>query len=159
MPRRSLSRCFQLLILSMLGLVTSCHRLRQAEPQAAAGYARHAEPVDPAMATRGQHAAWFAQDRLGTPYCWGGTGPRCYDCSGLTHMAWKGAGKSIPRTSTAQHDRLVRVSMDRLAVGDILWRPGHVGIYVGNGWAIHAPGRGKPVQFQPANRFRQAVRP
>lgn len=169
-------------VVLMAWTLCGCHRLREGEgpsqnaydyraPQYAPSlspgqpprgpYGRHAypRPVDPAMASRGQHVAWFVQARLGKPYCWGGTGPRCYDCSGLTYMAWKSVGKSIPRTSTAQHEGLARVSMDRLAAGDILWRPGHVGLYVGNGWAIHAPGRGKPVQFQPANKFRHAMRP
>ena len=124
-------------------------------------YGRHGypRPVDPAMVTHGQRAAWFAQARLGLPYCWGGKGPRCYDCSGLTYMAWRSVGRTIPRTSTAQHERLGRVRMNQLRPGDILWRPGHVGIYVGNGWAVHAPGRNKPIQYQPANRFRHAMRP
>ena len=180
MPSRLRLVVFGALCLSL----SACHRLRDGElPRGGHGgyegphgpyavvpaqggpprlpYGRHAypQPTDPAMATRGQRVAWYVQSRLGKPYCWGGTGPGCYDCSGLTYMAWKSVGKSIPRTSTAQHKGLPRVSLERLAAGDILWRPGHVGMYVGNGWAIHAPGRGKPVQFQPANKFRHAVRP
>lgn len=95
----------------------------------------------------------------GRPYCWGGTGPDCYDCSGLTYTAWRAAGLTIPRTSELQHTKLRAVEMQYLAPGDILWRPGHVGLYVGNGWAIHAPGTGKPVQYQAAAKFAAAHRP
>ncbi len=107
----------------------------------------------------GERAAAFAQSMLGRPYCWGGKGPSCFDCSGLTYSSWRSVGVSIPRTSGAQHSKLPAVSMARLQPGDILWRPGHVGIYIGNGWAIHAPQRGKPVQYQAAHKYRAAHRP
>jgi cell wall-associated NlpC family hydrolase len=108
---------------------------------------------------RGHHAASIAMSFHGRPYCWGGTGPDCFDCSGLTFAAWSAAGRAIPRTSAAQHQKLASVPMHALEPGDILWRPGHVGLYVGEGWAIHAPGRGKPVQYQPAAKYRAAHRP
>ncbi len=104
-------------------------------------------------------AAAFARAAQGRPYCWGGTGPDCFDCSGLTYAAWQAGGKTIPRTSTAQRDELTRVAMSVLQLGDIMWRPGHVGVYVGNGWVIHAPKRGQPVQYQPAQKYREAFRP
>ena len=107
----------------------------------------------------GEHAVAFAQQMRGKPYCWGGTGPKCFDCSGLTYAAWKAAGRTIPRTSSAQSNGLAPVSWDRVQAGDIVWRPGHVGLYVGNGWAIHAPSSGKVVQYQPVNKYRRAYRP
>lgn len=97
--------------------------------------------------------------QLGRPYCWGGTGPGCYDCSGLAHASWRFAGKTIPRTSTAQHEQITPVPLDDLEPGDILWRPGHVGLYVGNGWVVHAPGRGRSVSYQPSRSYRAAHRP
>lgn len=113
----------------------------------------------PSGTALGQRAAQAAIALHGRPYCWGGTGPECYDCSGLTVTAWHAAGHSIPRTSELQHEQLTPVAMSALQLGDILWRPGHVGLYVGNGWAIHAPGSGKPVQYQPASKFDEARRP
>lgn len=110
-------------------------------------------------ASRGQQAAAYARARVGKRYCWGGTGPDCYDCSGLTSEAWRHAGEAIPRTSGAQRARIAPVPMSALAVGDVLWRPGHVGLYVGNGLAVHAPGRGKRIQYQRATKFREAHRP
>jgi cell wall-associated NlpC family hydrolase len=104
-------------------------------------------------------AAAFARSRVGAAYCWGGNGPACYDCSGLTTAAWKHAGRSIPRTSEAQVEGLAAVSLSELRPGDIVWRPGHVGLYVGDGLVIHAPGTGKTVTYQSVTRFQRAVRP
>jgi cell wall-associated NlpC family hydrolase len=116
-------------------------------------------PLPPGASQRGPIAARAAMALQGRPYCWGGTGPDCYDCSGLTYTAWRAAGLTIPRTSDLQHEKLRAVGLHELVPGDILWRPGHVGLYVGNGWAIHAPGTGKVVQYQAATKFVGAHRP
>ncbi len=100
--------------------------------------------------------AW-ARSQLGKPYCWGGTGPNCYDCSGFTSSAWRiGGGKSIPRTSSAQAG-LPRVSSP--APGDLGHRPGHIGMYVGGGTAIHSPRTGDVIKYQSASYYRTWHRP
>ncbi len=104
-------------------------------------------------------AVSFAQSRLGKPYCWGGTGPGCYDCSGLTSSAWLAGGKTIPRTSADQVAELSSVPMESIAPGDILWRPGHVAIYVGQGWVISAPGTGDVVRYRSTKGYVRALRP
>jgi len=116
-------------------------------------------PLGVAPGTAAFAAVTFAQSRVGTPYCWGGTGPSCYDCSGLTSSAWLHGGKKIPRSSSEQLAGLPGVPMDSIAPGDILWRPGHVAIYIGQGWVISAPGRGDVVKYQSTQGYLRAVRP
>jgi cell wall-associated NlpC family hydrolase len=49
--------------------------------------------------------------------------------------------------------------MDDLEPGDLVYRPGHIGIYVGKGRMIHAPQSGYRVQESPLGRVIGAVRP
>ena len=90
-----------------------------------------------------------AYEQLGTPYVWGGTTPfRGLDCSGLTQYCYRQAGVSIPRVDTSQRQAsrsVLPVSMAR--PGDILWKMGHVGIYIGGGQYIHAPQQGDVVRI------------
>jgi cell wall-associated NlpC family hydrolase len=79
----------------------------------------------------------YAEQQLGKPYLWGGTGPDAFDCSGLVMMAYKAAGLSIPRTSQAQWTWGPQVSASQVEPGDLVFfagsdgtaaSPGHVGI-------------------------------
>ena len=89
----------------------------------------------------------YAYAQLGKPYCYAGVGPGCYDCSGLTMMAWAQAGVSMSHGSYDQLASFPRVSMDQLQPGDLVYWDGHVGIYVGNGSVLHAPHSGTVVQI------------
>jgi len=91
----------------------------------------------------------YAYAQLGKPYCYAGVGPDCYDCSGLSMMAWAQAGVSMPHGSYAQQAMFPAVPMDQLQVGDLVFWDGHVGIYVGGGSVLHAPHTGVNVQITP----------
>ena len=84
----------------------------------------------------------YAYAQLGKPYCYAGVGPGCYDCSGLTMMAWAQAGVSMSHGSYDQLASFPRVSMSTLQPGDLVFWDGHVGIYVGGGQVLHAPRTG-----------------
>ncbi|SEK78050.1 C40 family peptidase [Halomonas daqiaonensis] len=91
-----------------------------------------------------------AKRALGTPYRLGGTTDRGLDCSGLVQRTYSRAGIRVPRTSRQQFEALPRV--DEARPGDLLFfatagggKPSHVGIYLGDGEMIHAPGRGRRV--------------
>ena len=85
--------------------------------------------------------------KTGCPYVWGSTGPNSFDCSGFTQWVYRQNGIYIPRTSSEQKAAAKKVvSLSELEVGDILWRSGHVGIYIGNGQYVHAPHTGDVVK-------------
>jgi cell wall-associated NlpC family hydrolase len=96
----------------------------------------------------------YAKNQLGKPYCWGGTGSACYDCSGLVMEAYASAGVSIPRTSEAQWAGLPHIAASQLKPGDLIFyagsdgtvsSPGHVVMYLGGGSVIQAYATGYPI--------------
>lgn len=96
---------------------------------------------------RGKRAAELAQQQTGVPYQYGGRTPQGFDCSGLVYYVYGKLGVSLPRTAAAQYDRTQRIALGDLKPGDLVFflDANHVGIYVGDGWFIHAPETGKPV--------------
>jgi cell wall-associated NlpC family hydrolase/outer membrane murein-binding lipoprotein Lpp len=101
----------------------------------------------------------YAMAQLGKDYCYAGVGPSCYDCSGLTQQAWALAGVYMPHNSEAQAAMFPRVPMDAVQPGDIVWFPGHVGIYVGGGAVVNATHTGDFVRIHPLSLYSVAVRP
>ena len=93
-------------------------------------------------------AVKFACAQIGKPYVWGADGPGGYDCSGLTSAAWRKAGVSLPHNAAAQRGVVSSVKESQLRPGDLVFYYGdihHVGMYVGNGWLVHASRAGVPV--------------
>ena len=80
----------------------------------------------------------IAKQYVGVPYVSGGTSPSGWDCSGFTSYVYKQVGVNLPRTSGAQKGAGQTVSRSEAKPGDIIWSPGHVGIYAGNGMMYDA---------------------
>ena len=115
--------------------------------------------ADETSDARALRAIAFARVQLGKRYCWGGRGPTCFDCSGLVQAAYRYAGASVPRTSHDIAAKLPEVPLEEVRPGDILWWPGHVGLYVGNGWVIDASNARAEVVERPARDPFRAYRP
>jgi cell wall-associated NlpC family hydrolase len=113
---------------------------------------------DPPATARDWEAVAFASRQVGKPYCWGGVGPRCFDCSGLVEEAWARAGVRLPHSSEAIADALTEVPLGEARAGDILWWPGHVAIYAGHGWSIEALDRRDGVVARAVRDPRRAFR-
>lgn len=80
----------------------------------------------------------IAKQYVGTPYVSGGTSPNGWDCSGYTSYVYGKVGVNLPRTSSAQKGAGQTVSASEAKAGDIIWSPGHVGIYAGDGMMYDA---------------------
>ena len=85
-----------------------------------------------------------AYSQLGVPYVWGGSSPgKGLDCSGLVQYCHAVAGISLPHYSESQYAGGKKVTTPQ--PGDICWKPGHVGIYIGNGQMIEAQQTGTNI--------------
>jgi cell wall-associated NlpC family hydrolase len=96
-------------------------------------------------------AVKFACSQIGKPYVWAADGPGSYDCSGLTMTSWRQAGVSLPHNAAAQRRSIPYVSRANLRPGDLVFYFSdlhHVGMYVGNGWIVHAPRAGDVVRMR-----------
>jgi cell wall-associated NlpC family hydrolase len=71
----------------------------------------------------------------------GGSTPRGWDCSGLVLWYYDQLGIELYHSASAQkyEGKPRKYSEAKAKVGDIIWNPGHVGIYVGDGYMIHSP--------------------
>jgi len=114
--------------------------------------------VGQATSVSASTAITFAEQQLGKPYQWGGTGPDAFDCSGLVMQAYRAAGISIPRTSEQQWTWGPRISADQAQPGDLVFfagadgtraSPGHVGIVLGGGMMVEAFATGFPIRIAP----------
>jgi len=114
--------------------------------------------VGTAASSAAATAIAYAEQQLGKPYQWGGTGPDAFDCSGLVMMAYRAAGIDIPRTSQEQWAWGPRVPASQVEPGDLAFfvgsdgtvaAPGHVGLVIGGGYMIEAYATGFPIRVAP----------
>ncbi len=107
-------------------------------------------PVSVPASGRAAAAVQYALAQVGKRYVYGAAGPSAFDCSGLTMMAWRQAGVSLPHSSSAQYGGGTKVSTSALQPGDLVYYYSpisHVGIYIGNGQIVHAANPSTGVQI------------
>jgi cell wall-associated NlpC family hydrolase len=103
-------------------------------------------PAPPSVA--GNAVLEIAALYVGTPYVSGGNTPAGFDCSGFVQYVYAQLGISLPRSSSAYRNIGTVVSRADAQPGDIIWSPGHVGIYAGGDMQIDSPRPGKTIQFR-----------
>ena len=104
-----------------------------------------------------------AMNYLGTPYRYGGTTPRGFDCSGFVYFLYGEVfGRRIPRMPHDMVREGMPVGRDDLRRGDLVFfgyrgTITHVGIYAGDGQFVHATRSGLPLTVTPldSNYYRQ----
>lgn len=94
--------------------------------------------------SKAEQVLGWAEKGVGTPYVYGGTSQSGWDCSGYTSWVYGKVGVNLPRSSSAQKASGKVVSQSEAKPGDLIWHPGHVGIYAGGGQMYDAgsPGSG-----------------
>ena len=133
-------------------------RARAAAAAAAAGHSSGGgggSYVPPANIHGIDRVIAFARAQLGKPYVWAGAGPDVWDCSGLTMMAFRQIGISMPHYATSQYLMGTPVPVSAAQPGDLLfWSTDgtvsgihHVALYIGNGTFIEAPHTGANVRY------------
>ncbi|HSV92849.1 MAG TPA: NlpC/P60 family protein, partial [Desulfobacterales bacterium] len=103
----------------------------------------------------------LARQQLGKQYVWAAEGPDTFDCSGLVVYVFRNAiGVSVPRTSRQQWAATSPrfSSFEPLLPADLCFSTSpanihHVGLYAGFGLSIHAPSRGRFVEFRTAHTY------
>ncbi len=109
--------------------------------------------------------AWLATDlvhqlalingltQLGVPYnINAATENVAFDCSGLVAFAWGKAGVALSRGSSAQFASATLVKLEEAQPGDLIWRPGHIAMYLGVQSAVlQTPYSGRSVELQKMN--------
>jgi cell wall-associated NlpC family hydrolase len=134
-------------------------------------------PAAPSPLTAGGGLTDAAQDNpvisiamqyLGVPYQWGGARPKTgFDCSGLVQYVFAQLGVPLVHYAAAQWHSPggVWIPPDRLQAGDLVFfigsdgrrkAPGHVGIYIGDGYLIDAPHTGAVVRIDSLNERKLA---
>jgi cell wall-associated NlpC family hydrolase len=131
-----------------------------ASPLAILGFGAETMPTAPiATATPpdsslGAQAVQIALQYQGIPYVWGGSTPQSgFDCSGLTRYVYAQLGIKLTHYAAAQWHEGTPVASKDVRPGDLVFfepkldGPGHVGIYLGGGYFLHAPHTGDVVKI------------
>lgn len=114
-----------------------------------------------------------ALSQLGVTYAWGGgdaNGPTKgirdggvadshgdynkigFDCSGLMIYAFAGVGKALPHYTGYQYTAGPQHPVSQRKRGDMLFWPGHVALYLGDGKMVEAPQSGDVVKISPVRQ-------
>src|SRR5262245_36844009 len=109
-----------------------------------------------------QQVVLAAMSQLGVPYRNRmSRANRGFDCSGLVRYAHAQAGIALPRSRREQIGAATEIAEFDLEPGDLVYYPGHISIYLGDGFVIHSPQSGRDVEvrqiFERSMRFGDAI--
>ena len=99
-----------------------------------------------------------AASYVGTPYIFGGSNPRGFDCSGYIKFVFSQFGVDLAHGVTAQARAGIIISPSDAVPGDLVIYNdhGHNGIYAGGDLMYHSPQRGDFVKLSKINSISEA---
>lgn len=99
----------------------------------------------------GKQIARYGCQFIGNPYVWGGTSlTNGADCSGFVYRIYKDFGYNLSRTSYMQRSEGVAVNYADAQPGDLICYDGHIGIYIGGGYIVHASNKKSGIKVSKA---------
>ena len=155
LPESTIGRSFELTEVFSKGLpVLTCGDERYSlikkknEPEEEAAVEEEVREPSPEelIAQEGQEAANLCFGFIGWNYKYGGKSPETgFDCSGLVYYVYEQLGYRLERVANAQSKQGVLIDKESMQPGDLLFFGApdycsHVGVYVGQGYYIHAMG-------------------
>jgi len=99
---------------------------------------------------------WAYHQTVGRPYCWGGSGPGCFDCSGLVMAAYAREHIYFGRTTydMLASGKLIPESESQARRGDLaFYGDGHVEFFVRPGHTFGALNTGTLIGWHDWNAF------
>ncbi|MCB0712741.1 MAG: C40 family peptidase [Ignavibacteriae bacterium] len=100
--------------------------------------------ADAELSTSRRKVLIAAEEWLGTPYVYGGASRSGTDCSGFVLNVFKKIDVELPRTSQEQSNQGVKIAIESILPGDLLFfntsgsGVSHVGISIGEKRFVHA---------------------
>ncbi|MBQ6392578.1 MAG: C40 family peptidase [Eubacterium sp.] len=100
----------------------------------------------------------------GTPYVWGASGPNAFDCSGLVSYGLRECKVVNPGFRWTSYDfagHLKSIPFEKAVPGDLVWKHGHIAIYIDENTVFEAPYTGARIRFTSCNvasRFSRVLR-
>ena len=100
----------------------------------------------------------------GTPYVWGASGPNAFDCSGLVSYGLRECKAVNPGFRWTSYDfagHLKSIPFEEAVPGDLVWKHGHIAIYIDENTVFEAPYTGARIRFTSCNvasRFTRVLR-
>jgi len=89
-----------------------------------------------------------AMSLRGVPYVFAGSAPSGFDCSGFTAYVYGKNGIQLPHSASAQAGMGIVVSEDQATPGDLVYMPGHIGIWLAPGVMIDSAEYGTVVDVR-----------
>ncbi|MFC7466229.1 NlpC/P60 family protein [Brachybacterium sp. GCM10030252] len=89
-------------------------------------------------AAKGSSVLATARSGIGTPYVYGGASPSGWDCSGFVQWVYAQHGVSLPHSAGGQASAGTVIPKSQAKPGDLVYKPGHIGIYAGGNTFVDA---------------------